>query len=1067
MSRIKRCIMGVLFLAIVMTGIYFYQDSSNEVQAETQVVNKDMLSLKFQVGQGTAQGKIRVVASVDSPNYSAVGFDIAKDNNEPQELTIDTKKYPLPQRIKSSVEGMEYSFSPKVVDTSSEYFLTGKWTADTNVKYTVCAWVKTFEGDKICGQSRCITLNDLTTTEYLNMSFELNEGCTLSKTEEDAYADINVTYNGTPTTAKVISVNGSSVHVNVQNVDRTTLPSATKFVFKNSDDTECGSTIFRNLYTSYSETTEGETTTNTADTSWYDVYLEENKDEKEFVIATSADLYGMSVLANPTNKITFEGKTIYLCADIEANKGEIINDTWDKTQVENGTDYMWTPIGRTVGDQDGAVFNGIFDGQGHTISGLYAELTTVKCNDTGTENGTALFAWTDSSSVLKNFQLVNSYLGGTTYNASIVSRAEGNIDNVDSDAIVKGSSYINGGIVANTYGEIQIKDCNFTGNVTSGTNFAGGIVGTRKKGDLSIVNCTAQGTVCAPTYYSGGILGGIYDNLDNATITVENCKFTGNLENTSGHSGGIIGSAYDKKDIINVTKCSVEGTINAGHYSGGFIGQIGGGSTTIKESDFAGELIASNYVHVGGFVGKVIGGSVAIDNSNFKETGKLVASETAGGLVGYVTGGTVEIDESSFAGEVASDWCNGGLVSRVATGTVEIKNSSFEETGKLTKGNYSGGFIGRVESGTVNIDACRANSMTAPGSYSGGIIGYVGGGNATVKNTYFEGAFNTTTEYAGGLVGYSSNGTVNIVNSYFSGQFDTTAQYAGGLVGYSSGGTVNIGENSYFDGTFSTTNLYAGGLVGYATASTLKISESHFNGTLDTKVSSGDWAYAGGLLGYVIGSGKTDIENSYFDGTLNSTKAGVGGVVGFVTKDTSGATAEVTISRSYSKGAVDGKSSHTGGLVGGTTYLITEVSLTDCLNEASVTGTAWVGGLFGRTHISNTTSGNVKMTRCLNTGTVAGTNSVRIGSAVGKAEVKAPEVANVYAVTTESVNQAYGSEGLTFATTTCALTDITVGNGVTAEKIKTEILSGLFGAENTIWTIGTTEGSTPKLDLTK
>lgn len=959
MSRIKRCIMGVLFLAIVMTGIYFYQDSSNEVQAETQVVNKDMLSLKFQVGQGTAQGKIRVVASVDSPNYSAVGFDIAKDNNEPQELTIDTKKYPLPQRIKSSVEGMEYSFSPKVVDTSSEYFLTGKWTADPNVKYTVCAWVKTFEGDKICGQSRCITLSDLTATTYLNMSFELNEGCTLSKTGEDAYADINVTYNGTPTTAKVISVNGSSVHVNVQNVDRTTLPSATKFVFKNSDGTECGSTIFRNLYTSYSETTEGETTTNTADTSWYDVYLEENKDENEFVIATSADLYGLPMLVNSTDAVTFNGKIIYLCADIEANKGEAAETGWDSTKVEGGTEYPWTPIGTSS-----ASFNGTFDGQGHAISGIIAKQ----------DYRAALFAWTGSNSVFKDFILMNSYFEGKEYNGSIAGRLDGSLYNISSDAIVKGSSSTNGGLVGFIYapstGKSVIKDCCFTGSVQAGLteaelkNFAGGMVGALWQGNLEVVNCEVTGTVGATQYYAGGILGGLNNGDAVATIDIKNCRFLGTIKNTGGHSGGIIGSAYENTDTINITNCSVGGEINAGSRSGGLIGQIGGGTVTIGASSFAGNLKASDYYYAGGLIGIVVGGTVNINNSNFEDTGKVEAKETAGGLVGYAMGGTVIIDNSSAAGEVASTWSVGGLVSRVANGTVEIKNSSFEEEGKFTKGNYSGGIIGRVESGTAIINGCHANSMTAPGHSSGGIVGYVGGGNVTIGN------------------------------SYFSGQFDTSAENAGGLVGYILRGTLGI-ENSYFDGDFTSTTNYAGGIVG---------------------------------------------------------------TIGAVS---SGCDVTVDIKSCYAKGTVSANGSHIGGIIGRVTYLTNKVvSLTDCLNAASVSGGNWTGGLFGRTH---KTSGTIKMTRCLNIGAINSSSSVSAGSAVGGAD-QAPTVEAVYAVINNTVSKACGNN--TFAVTTCELKDITVGNGVTAEKIKTETLSGLFTAENTIWTIGTTEGSTPKLNLT-
>lgn len=294
MKRVKRCIAVILSLAIVMTGIYWCENSAEEVQAATETeVNSEMLELKFQRGQGSISNKIRVVASVDSPNYSAVGFAIDKGDGE-QLFTINTKQYPLPQRIKSTVYNidgtemrMDYSFSPKVIDTSSEYFLTAKWNAVEGTQYTVRAWVKTFEGEMVYGQSRCITLDDLSATNYLNMSFELKAGCELPKSTEDEtkYADIPVTYNGTSTMAEVVSVkvdeNGAqTVHVNVKNVDRTALPSVTEFVFG-----EYGSSTFRNLYTTY-------TGDGTADTTWFD------DNETEYVIATSADLYGLANIVN-------------------------------------------------------------------------------------------------------------------------------------------------------------------------------------------------------------------------------------------------------------------------------------------------------------------------------------------------------------------------------------------------------------------------------------------------------------------------------------------------------------------------------------------------------------------------------------------------------------------------------------------------------------------------------------------------------------------------------------------------------------------------------------------------
>ena len=564
MTRVKRCIAVILSLAIVITGICWSEAPAKEVQAANGTeVNTEMLELKFQRGQGSISNKIRVVASVDSPNYSAVGFAIDKgDGNGEKLFTINTKEYPLPQRIKSTVYNidgtemrMDYSFSPKVIDTSSEYFLTAKWNAVEGTQYTVRAWVKTFDDEMVFGQSRCITLDDLSATNnYLNMSFELKSGELTTSTdgEKTTYNDIDVTYNEKSTKAKVISVKGSTVHVNVQNVNRTELPSVTEFVFG-----DYGSSTFRNLYTSY----EG---TDDADTTWYDA------DETEYVIATSADLYGLANVVNGEGieSDAFANKTIYVVSDIEVNKNQKITIATNNTATVTGNDFEWSPIGKTT------AFAGTFDGNMHKISGIYA---------VSSEANLGLFAATAEKSSIQNLKLENSYFDNSTNTTtephglgSIVGTCKGNLVNIYSKAYVKSKHYsggLVGEILTSSADPLNIQKCWFDGMIYATGSRHGGIVGRIAGGEIVMTDCLNTGSIdCNNQNLKGGLCGSVTNDSGYTTnVTMIHCLNAGLITDyvvsttaknvqTGSIVGTILSPAVVTTEGVYATKDSYNGT---------------------------------------------------------------------------------------------------------------------------------------------------------------------------------------------------------------------------------------------------------------------------------------------------------------------------------------------------------------------------------------------------------------------------------------------------------------------------------------------------------------------------
>lgn len=155
-----------------------------------------------------------------------------------------------------------------------------------------------------------------------------------------------------------------------------------------------------------------------------------------------------------------------------------LNDSGNEKQV-------WTPIGK-----DGSQYIGTFDGQGHTISGLYFK-------SSGTDIGAAgLFGYIHGNGTIKNVGIKDSYFfientsaGSILYLGGVCGNNKGTIENCYNAGIVigKGIACI-GGVCGYNYG--TVKNCYNTGKVTGTGNdaYAGGVCGTQQAFG-SIKNC--------------------------------------------------------------------------------------------------------------------------------------------------------------------------------------------------------------------------------------------------------------------------------------------------------------------------------------------------------------------------------------------------------------------------------------------------------------------------------------------------------------------------------------------------------------------------------------------------
>lgn len=191
------------------------------------------------------------------------------------------------------------------------------------------------------------------------------------------------------------------------------------------------------------------------------------------------------------------------------------------------TGKTWTPIGSGFGPDNG--YQGTFDGQGHSITGL-----TITTNTTDGENA-ALFDGIGSDGTVKNLQVEVNYT-------------------VQQNGAA-------GGIAMSNYGTITA--CSVKGDITANSGAVGGIaVGNFDTGII---------TAC---WYNGQLkernIGGIVSNNNN-TITA--CFYGGNAEQGATNQGGTVD--VTKVDGVTVKWQTAVGGMNAALTGNGYQWALG------------------------------------------------------------------------------------------------------------------------------------------------------------------------------------------------------------------------------------------------------------------------------------------------------------------------------------------------------------------------------------------------------------------------------------------------------------------------------------------------------------
>ena len=262
-------------------------------------------------------------------------------------------------------------------------------------------------------------------------------------------------------------------------------------------------------------------------------YANELKQDGDFYLISTADELRLFASMVNGGQTSINGK---LTADILLND---ISDweTWDESTEGLNT---WTPIGS--GSQP---FTGTLDGDGHSVSGIYINITA---------DYQGLVGFLDNGGTLQNLGVKASYIKGGYYVGGLCGWNTGNVTNCYNIGSVEGNEIV-GGVCG--YNDGTVTNCYNTGNVTGNDAYVGGVCGYN---DGTVTNCYNTGSVTG-SHYVGGVCG-------NSWGTVTNCYNTGNVTGNY-FVGGVCGDNY----IGTVTNCYNTGSVTGtGDYVGGVCG---------------------------------------------------------------------------------------------------------------------------------------------------------------------------------------------------------------------------------------------------------------------------------------------------------------------------------------------------------------------------------------------------------------------------------------------------------------------------------------------------------------
>lgn len=411
-----------------------------------------------------------------------------------------------------------------------------------------------------------------------------------------------------------------------------------------------------------------------------------------YIIDSAEDLFAMAArINNESTRDTYAPAHYRLSADIDLGGKK------------------WEPIdGCELG------FEGVFDGGGHTISGL-----KIDYKDPLTGNGSrnlGLFGLVKGT--VKNLTLSDSTVtvksGRSPYTAALVGSLRGGlIENCHTTSTVSvTSSFDAAGIVCNTDDTARVTDCTNAASVTGTTNVAnvagvgvnirgplarcsnaGAITSQAKAGGVAVSiyagaeDCTNSGTVQALDN-AGGITvhfddGALNQESNDSSVTLLRCVNTGNVTSSEDLAAGIAVGCRTGR----VQDCENKGTIEGKKDTGGILAffQISSFGNACAEFTVSGCVNSGSVTSIGdstlypagGICGRIYQAGTAVLFENCENSAPVVSAGACGGILGYGWNNSLTLTESENYGKIDGYRYCGGLVGMVRSSGLEGVQEDF------------------------------------------------------------------------------------------------------------------------------------------------------------------------------------------------------------------------------------------------------------------------------------------------------------------------------------------------------------------------------------------------------
>ncbi len=293
----------------------------------------------------------------------------------------------------------------------------------------------------------------------------------------------------------------------------------------------------------------------------------------------------------------------------KVNAGRVVENNiirvMDEIDLAGSAESPWLTIGDATHP-----FLGTLEGNYHTISNLYMEVTT---------NSQGLFSYNNGT--IQNINIEGYVRSTNTHVGLLVGRNRGTIKNVTTRGELFGGNYT-GGIAGISEVNSRIEDCTNEANINEAEakgQYVAGIVGHAN--GSTIENCLNTANVSGSITVAG---------ITGQSGTINNCANTGVITAQRGFAGGICGFGGTATGCFNIGKISRKAVMMVQAFQ--VLGELDGAGVHAFYCYNRGEVYGSKG-QVGGITGNIYNNGANVI-TNCYNTGPVSGGSKVGSIAG-------------------------------------------------------------------------------------------------------------------------------------------------------------------------------------------------------------------------------------------------------------------------------------------------------------------------------------------------------------------------------------------------------------------------------------------------